>query len=214
MADSSLVCTVCGAPCRARFVVPTAEMAPDLDGRPGEPARSTLRRWLARCRTCGAVAPDLAALPETAGPIVRSAAYQGETNDFLRWATLCDVLADPAGAAEALLQAAWQEEDAGRDGSAFRRQAAARWLGDDLRRIDILRRAGALDDAMARLQALPDGDEDVRRITAFEADRIRAGDTGRHSIASALRPPARTPHVTHGRIPTRSGGLLARLFGR
>ncbi len=68
-------CAVCGAPCPAPFRAPAAELAPDLDGRPGEPARSTLPRWIATCRRCGASAPDLAALPQGAAETVRASGY-------------------------------------------------------------------------------------------------------------------------------------------
>ena len=37
-------------------------MAPDLDGRPGEPARSTLPRWVQVCPACNAAARDLSFL--------------------------------------------------------------------------------------------------------------------------------------------------------
>lgn len=212
-------CAVCATPCRAPFRVPTAEMAPDLDGRPGEPARSTLPRWVMQCAGCGAAAPDLAALPESAAAIVRAPGYAAERDPFLRWALLCEGLGDRAGAAEAALQAAWAAEDAGREAGALRLRAAE-GQDDPLRRLDILRRAGALEQAGAQARSLAAstagaGDEEAGRIVAFEQDRITAGDTGRHSIASALRPPARSPHVTHGKAANaQGGGLLSRLFRR
>jgi hypothetical protein len=210
--NAAPACGVCGAPCRAPFRAPAAELAPDLDGRPGEPARSTLPRWVAACRNCGASAPDLTLLPKGAEAVVRSRSYHAEKNRFLRWAMICEAAGREADAAEALLQAAWAEDDAGRDATALRLRAAAIWRGNPLRRIDILRRAGALAQAEALAASLTGLDEESAGIVAFERDRIRAGDTGRHLISSALRPPARTPHVTHGTAPGR--GLLGRLFGR
>ena len=41
---------------------------------------------------------------------------------------------------------------------------------------------------------------------------VFAGDQGRHGIGSALRPPARRPHVTHGR-QAGAGSWWQRLFG-
>ena len=208
---SGRVCGVCGAPCRPPFRAPTAELAPDLDGRPGEPARSTLPRWIATCRTCGAAAPDLAALPPGAAATVRSEPYAALRSPFLRWAAICEPAGDRAAAAEAVLQAAWEADDAGVDGGPLRLRAAALWEGDPLRRLDVLRRAGAFAEAAALAGSLSGLDDDAARIVAFQLDRIRAGDSGRHMLSSALRPPARTPHVTHGRPA--SGGLWARLFG-
>ena len=43
--------------------------------------------------------------------------------------------------------------------------------------------------------------------------RIAAADAGSYRISSALRPPAHSPHVAHGKRPA-AKGFLARLFGR
>ena len=212
MTPPTPVCAICGTRCRPPFRAPAAEQAPDLDGRPGEPARSSLPRWVQLCPTCGAAAPDLAALPTDAAEAVRRPDIQAEPDRFLRWSM---ITTDPVAAAEAVLQAAWLREDAGQDGAMLRRRAAAQWPGDPLRRVDILRRAGAMPEASALADSLPELEEDGRRILDFQRDRIAAGDRGRHSISSALRPPARTPHVTHGQKPARPAkpGLFARLFG-
>ncbi len=80
-----------------------------------------------------------------------------------------------------------------------------------LRLADVLRRAGAFEDAAARLRPLTQAaDDTTRRIAAFQQARIEARDTGRHLMSSALRPPARTPHVAHGR---KSAGFWGKLFG-
>ena len=221
---SQPACAVCGAPARPPFRAPAAELAPDLDHRPGEPARSTLPRWVATCRRCGASGPDLAALPDGAGDVVRSDDYRalrapGPAMPFLRWALICERNGDPMGAGEATLHAAWALDDAGENAADLRRRAAALFGEPDgpedaLRLIDILRRAGDFDAAAARAAAL-DGtvlDENSAVILAFQRDRIAAADPARHMISSALRPPARRPHVTHGRAE--ATGFWGRLFGR
>lgn len=207
-------CAICGTRCRPPFRTPAAELAPDLDGRPGEPARSTLKRWVALCPGCGAAAPDLAALPPATAEILRRDDYVAEPDRFLRWSLVAAALGDKAGFAEATLQAAWLQEDEGEDAAALRRRAAAAWQGDPLRRIDILRRAGDLAEADALAAGLTGLDEDQCRIIAFQRDRIAAGDSARHAISSALRPPARTPHVTHVQKSIAKPGLLSRLFSR
>ena len=63
---NSKTCGVCGTPSRAPFRAPQPELAPDMDMRPGEPARSTLVDWVQTCPKCGAAAPDLSTLPSTA----------------------------------------------------------------------------------------------------------------------------------------------------
>ncbi len=212
----SRACAVCGAPCPAPFRAPAAELAPDLDGRPGEPARSTLPRWIATCQKCGAAAPDLTALPNAAAEGVRSDAYGQTKGAFQRWALLCERAGDREGAAKALLEAAWALDDAGKDAAPLRLAAAGLWgEGDPLRLIDVLRRARAFEraGALAAAQASSGGlDEDAAGIVAFQMARIQAGDAGRYMISSALRPPARTPHAAHGRAAGR--GFWARLFGR
>lgn len=221
---SGPACCVCGAPARPPFRAPTAELAPDLDHRPGEPARSTLPRWIATCRRCGASGPDLAALPASADTVVRSDAYRalripGPAMPFLRFALICERTGDPAAAAEATLHAAWALDDAGQDAADLRRRAVALFGEPDgpeaaLRLIDMLRRAGDYAAADARAASL-DGtalDENSAAILAFQRERIAAADPARHMISSVLRPPARRPHVTHGR--TEAAGFWGRLFGR
>ncbi len=219
------VCGVCGAAVGPVFRAPQPESAPDLDMRPGEPARSTLANWVRVCRGCGAAAPDLAALTDAALSTVQHPTYtalgRGMPADvvpFLRWAALCD---DRAAAAEATLQAAWAADDALSDETAreLRLRVAALWDGranaeTGLRRLDVLRRAGAMDEARAWAEKLADQpmDETARSVLRFQQARIAAGDTGRHLISSALPPPAVAPHVTHGR--QQKPGLFARLFGR
>jgi hypothetical protein len=216
-------CGACGHPARPPFRAPQPELAPDLDMRPGEPARSTLAEWLQTCRGCGAVAQDLTALTGPALAVVRSDEYRAldAALPFHRWALICARTGDPAQQAEALLQAAWAADDADAtaEAAALRRQVAALWahatdieLG--LRRLDVLRRAGLFQvaaDWAAELRGRG-ADELAGTVIAFQAARIAAGDSGRHMMSSALRPPARAPHVSHGKRA--SGGFWSRLLGR
>ncbi len=142
------------------------------------------------------------------------AAYGDLSSPFERWAAL--VTGTPAES-EALLQAAWLKEDEGGDGTGLRRRALAVWPAptgpEELVRLaDTQRRAALPADAAATLDRMPpDADDSLARIVAFERERIAKGDTGRHLLSSALRPPARTPHASHGKQPT--GGFWTRLFG-
>lgn len=251
-----LACAVCGAPARPPFRAPRPELAPDLDLRPGEPARSTLPRWIATCPRCGACAPDLADMPAGAAGTVRSDPYRTLTGPpgtlpFLRWAMICEAAGEREMAAEAVLQAAWVLDDAGAgarggpgadaeadagadaagDAAALRRRAAGLWDRTDsgearLRRVDALRRAGAFAEAAAEAQRLRERqpDETTARLLDFQLNRIGAADTGRHLLGSALRPPARMPHVaqnqgaagnaTPRRAGPRGGVWLERLWAR
>jgi len=218
-------CASCGAAAPPRFRAPPAEQAPDLDFRPGEPARSTLPRWVVTCRRCGACAPDLTDLPPGAAGLVQSAAYKSLDRPapalrFLRWAMLCTA-GERHEAAEATLQAAWTLDDAedASGAASLRREAALLWGTPDtaesaLRLLDVLRRAGEFERASALAADLDKRplDENSARIVAFQRDRIAERDAGRHLLSSALRPPARTPHAAQGRRS--GGGFLGRLFGR
>jgi len=159
---------------------------------------------------------------------VRSDAYRalrtpGPAMPFLRWAMICEQTGDLAAAAEATLHAAWALDDAGADASKgaaeLRRRAVALFGAPDgpeeaLRLIDMLRRAGDYAAAAARADGLDPAalDENSAAILAFQRERIAAADPVRHMISSALRPPARRPHVTHGR--KEETGFWGRLFGR
>jgi hypothetical protein len=223
---SSAQCGVCGAAVRTAFRAPQPEIAPDLDMRPGEPVRSTLRDWVAVCPACGAAAPDLAALPGSARAVVESNEYRmlstsalEETLPFRRWALICARSGDRAQQAEALLQAAWAADDAAAmtEAAGLRAEVAALWDGTEdvelgLRRLDVLRRAGLFDAAGAWAVAMTErgADEVGRSVIGFQQARIEARDIGRHLISSALPPPAYAPHVSHGKRATT--GFWSRLL--
>jgi len=231
----SSLCAVCGAVVRPEFKAPAAELSPDLDFRPGEPARSTLRRWVAECSGCGAAAPNLSALTEADAEIVRSdpeyAALRAQApafaRNFLLWALLSQRRGDIWPASEALLQAAWAADDAGEAEWAqlWRSQAAELWPGSRevqprLCLIDVTRRAGDFARAAVVAEALLEEplDESSAAIVAFQRRLIADRETGRQLMSSALRPPASRPHVSYNQSRSaEAGGFLGfwrRLFGR
>jgi hypothetical protein len=224
--NQTVACGVCGTSVRLEFRAPQPEIAPDLDMRPGEPTRSTLRDWIQVCPGCGAAAPALSALPASARTVVESDEYRllsttslEETLPFRRWAKICGHTGDHAEEAEALLQAAWAADDAATmtEAARLRTEVAAMWDGTDdvelgLRRLDVLRRAGLFDEAASWARTMVDrgADELARSIISFQQARIAARDVGRHLISSALPPPAVTPHVSHGKRATT--GFWSRLL--
>jgi len=223
---NELPCGVCGNPARAVFRAPQPEIAPDLDMRPGEPARSTLRDWIQICPRCGAAAPDLTALPSTAREIVESDEYRmlsttalEETLPFRRWALICERTGDRSQQAEALLQAAWAADDAAAmsEPARLRTDVAALWADTNdvelgLRRLDVLRRAGQFEAAASWAATLTErgADELAAKIIEFQRARIEQRDIGRHLISSVLPPPSHAPHVSHGKRATT--GFWSRLL--
>jgi hypothetical protein len=225
-------CAVCGTESRqAPFRASPPEQAPDLDLRPGEPVRSAMARWLQQCPSCGYAAPDITKAHPAAAMAVAAAPFRALLADaslpplarrFLAWAHVLEETGALPAAAEATLQAAWVADDLGLPefSRAWRQEAVALWRSGPLldaeqtvRVVDALRRANGWEDAASTAEALAalNPPEAVGQVLALELRLIAARDAGRHTVASALPPPARRPHVSHYRVASRGEGFLARL---
>jgi hypothetical protein len=231
-------CGVCGTESRQPPFRPTPpEQPPDLDLRPGEPVRSTMARWLQQCPACGYCAPDISRAHPAAAEAVRAAPFRALLADgsipplarrFLAWALVLEETGALHASAEATLQAAWVADDLERAEMArsWRLEAVAQWRNgppldaeQTVRVVDALRRAEAWHDAAATARILADSrpPEAVAQVIALEQRLIEAGDAGRHTVATALPPPSRRPHVSHQKIAARGEGIWARirkLFGK
>jgi hypothetical protein len=234
-------CGVCGTESRQPpFRPPQPEQAPDLDLRPGEPVRGTMQRWLQQCPHCGYAAPDIGRAHPGAAAAVVAAPFRALIADtshpllarrFLAWAHVLEETGALQAAAEATLQAAWVADDLNRPDLArlWRQEAVALWRAgppldaeQTVRVVDALRRAEAWEDAAATAADLARSHppEPVAQVIGLERRLVAARDSGRHTVATALPPPSRRPHVTHQRLSASSGagvGLLAwlrRLFRR
>jgi hypothetical protein len=228
----ALRCGVCGTESRHPAFRPAPpEQAPDLDLRPGEPVRSTMARWLQQCPGCGYAAPDITRAHPAAADAVRAAPFRALLAEsgtpplarrFLAWALVLEETGALHASAEATLHAAWVADDLERPelARAWRLDAVALWRSgppldpeQTVRVIDALRRAEAWGDALtsAETLALTEPPEVVAQVLALERRLIQAQDTGRHTLATALPPPSRRPHVTHQRIEARGEGLWARV---
>jgi hypothetical protein len=233
-------CAVCGTESHhAPFRPSPPEQAPDLDLRPGEPVRSTMARWLQQCPNCGYAAPDITRAHPAAAEAVAAAPFRAllqETTHpplarrFLAWALVLEETGALHAAAEATLHAAWVADDLDQPelSRSWRLDAVALWRGgppldaeQTVRVVDALRRAEAWPDAAATAEMLGRSDppEAVAQVIALERRLIEAQDSGRHTMASALPPPARRPHVAHqslllgrsGRPASAGGGIWGRL---
>jgi len=231
-------CGVCGTESRQPpFRPDPPEQPPDLDLRPGEPVRSTMARWLQQCPHCGYAAPVFANFVPTAAQAVAGAHYRGLLNDaatrplarrFLAWALVLEETGALHAAAEATLHAAWVADDLNKPAMAraWRRDAVALWRSgpaldaeQTVRVVDSLRRAGLHEDAAATAQDLlaQAPPEAVAQVLMLELRLVEARDERRHSVATALPPPSRRPHVSHQGSVRRGDGLLGwlrRLFRR
>ncbi|MCX8133408.1 MAG: hypothetical protein N3D18_05500 [Roseococcus sp.] len=237
-APAGVVCAVCGTESRQILFRPSApEQAPDLDLRPGQPLRATMGRWLQQCPSCGYAAPDISEAHPAAAQAVAAANFRALLNDashpplarrFLAWALVLEETGALHAAAEATLQAAWTADDLGRPDLArsLRLDAVALWRSgpplaaeQTVRVVDALRRAEEWEDAATTARALlrENPPEAVAQVLSLELRLIEARDSARHSVASALPPPARRPHVSHQGSVRRGEGVLGwlrRLFRR
>ncbi|UFN50434.1 hypothetical protein LPC08_07400 [Roseomonas sp. OT10] len=230
-AAGALRCAVCGTESRQprpRHQPP--EQAPDLDLRPGEPLRSTMASWLQQCPHCGYAAPDITRAHPAAAQAVAAAPFRALVNDsshpplarrFLGWAHVLEESGALHAAAEATLQAAWIADDERLPdlARAWRLEAVALWRAgppldheQTVRVVDALRRAGEWGDAAAsaRAASADHPPEAAAQVLALEARLITAQDDGRHTVASALPPPSRRPHVSHHRPAATGEGLWGR----
>jgi hypothetical protein len=191
-----------------------------------------MARWLQQCPHCGYAAPDIARAHPAAAAAVAAAPFRLLINDaahpplarrFLGWAHVLEETGALHAAAEATLQAAWVADDLHRPEFArhWRLEAVALWRGgppldaeQTVRVIDALRRAEAWDDAGSTAAELARAEppEPVAQVIALERRLIAARDAGRHTVASALPPPARRPHVSHQRVAASGEGLIGRLL--
>ncbi len=200
------------------FRAPPPEGPPDLDGRPGEPARSTLPRWLQTCRGCAGRARRIwrpgcgighawsAARPT--GHAVKRRSALGDARWRARRARPRRCCRQPGRSRMPAVT---------RSTCAVVPRRCGRPAGDPesaLRLADVQRRAGLLDAAAATLGQLAAGPG--RRCGAHR--RVRAGahgcavTPGVTAMSSAVRPPSRTPHVTHGKRVA-AGGFWSRFLG-
>lgn len=209
---SSDTCAVCGAVSEQTGVLSTNEFgAPDLDGRPPEMRRSTMKWWVHRCPDCGYCASSIDVAPVDAAAVVRSAAYRQQLDDPLtpelaRMFLCTAMIIEASGGAAAsglvapLICAAWACDDAGSVDAATRcrlraasaiealRGAGGSYMdddpsGDDVTLADLYRRSERFEEAGAAARA---GLQRVvnsylRQILELQLRLVGARDSGRHT---------------------------------
>jgi len=210
----NLKCAVCGAEAKYTQIGSTNELgSPDLDTRPPEMRRSTMFAWVRRCPECGYCASDIGQATAQAAALVRSTEYSRQladatypelANRFLCKALIEEQSEDLVAAAWSLIHPAWACDDAQKDGPARScRSKVADMVGTALDsgqritdqeaadiaiRVDLLRRAGRLDEASELIQRQRPyiGEDIIPKILAFQERLIERGDLSCHTIAEAL----------------------------
>lgn len=184
----------------------------DLDLRPPEMQRSTMRLWLQQCPTCGYVAADISR-PHGDMALIGLPDYQKTLKDrrfpegarrFLACALLNDK-ANPAVAAHSRLHAAWVCDDAGETAQAkecrflaaegFARlkpfEDSEPGVTQGTTFVDVLRRSGRFEQAAAEcgeLLSMQAAQGIVRQVLEYQrrliADRDEAGHRVEEAVAS------------------------------
>lgn len=216
-------CGLCGQANFHQVVASTNQFgSPDLDLRPPEMARSTMRYWLQHCQSCGLVASNLTAPEDGTQQVLTSSDYRSAACDssmpelarlFVCRSLIEEALGQFREAFSRRLAAAWVCDDAKlsqlarkcREEAAALLQESAELSGEDrLRLLDVLRRTGNWEEAERLGQDLSAEqlDEQLLQIVGFQQVLIKNRDDSCHSMqevfAQVLPPP---PAVTESAPP-------------
>lgn len=195
------------------FLSSNTRGSPDLDTRPSEMLRSTMRAWVQRCPACGYCSRNAAEFDDQFRPVMDGSAYRSQLADarypelastFVCAAMLAEVIGRRDQAGWGYLHAAWTLDDANkdelarlcRDKAADMFQAllaeghsfAAEPGASEAIVIDCLRRAGRGPEALLLIErALAQSfDENIRKILEKQRVLIQHGDTSRHLIEATV----------------------------
>lgn len=207
-------CAVCGIETEYLDIASTNTFggSPDLDTRPPEMARSTMFFWVSRCPKCGYCSTSVSeATPHAA--LVRSREYSCQLNDptypelansFLCKALIDERSADYSAAAWSLIHAAWDCDDEEmvepaktcrikavhmiRKALASGQRVADQDGATTAIQVDLLRRAGRLDDARRLIIMQRSGIDDdfILKILDFQERLVSRGDEACHTISEVI----------------------------
>jgi len=213
----TVTCRVCGTTSDQEKLADTITLGwPDLDLRPPEMRRSTMRVWLQDCPSCGFVAADLSKVSDdemdaikgpVAGPMWQedlterdgpdALAKRFERRAFIEWQTNRQGLAGYR-----MLCAAWDADDRDEDKGSreYREQAAIFFdvaLANDpdakeatdwtLMIVDSLRRIGRFDEAEKHADRLiGNASPRIDAIGRFQLRTILDADRNRYTMGDAL----------------------------
>jgi len=183
----------------------------DLDTRPPEMRRSTMRLWLQTCNVCGFVAADLEEKSPSDELAVATAGYRAESgnksrlplaNQFVCRSILDEAAGDLASAGWRLLHAAWVCDDRQQDAESRLLRLAAIELfersraqgkpavekmagGDELLLCDLARRAGEFPRALEYCAAgiALEVQPFIRQLLELEQTLCVARDTTCHKVS-------------------------------
>ena len=204
-------CGLCGSPSPQAIAPPaSSRQPPDLDTRPGEPLRSTIKYWMQLCPECGYASSDISTIHEDAPDFVGTPAYQRQRFDsatpelarpFLCHALILAHVKQYADAGWTALHAAWTcDDDKDNTAAAKARLTAIEYWKHGKRHAqpfgdlpeefalaaDVLRRAGKFEEALVTCTegiGLDDLDSVMEHILLFEKTVIQRRDAARYGLA-------------------------------
>ena len=202
-------CSICGTISEFPLLMSTnAFGSPDLDLRPPEMERSTMRLWLQECPSCGYVAGTISEKSEVSRDFLNSEEYVScdginfvseLARIFYRHYLICSS-SNTRDAFFALLHAAWACDDCDDDDNARRcRELAApiakslmgapRGLGENigLIRADILRRSGQFDALIKEYSSVRYSNDVMNDVIRFELALAKKKDTTCYTINDAVK---------------------------
>ena len=207
-------CSICGESSTHAVIGSTYQMgSPDLDTRPPEMARSTIRYGVQRCTSCNYCSSDLSKCEAGADEIIRSTEYLEIVRDFRGQNVSAFYLADSlisekqnryAKAFWSALQAAWLCDDEGRAEIAEKCRVQASDLlvratrnseeiseqkgAAELIALDLMRRTKKFDEARELIASTEQaGFKDViLEIAKFQGELIGQRDVRAHTISEAI----------------------------
>lgn len=180
LSNETVTCALCGTDSSHTAVTSTNTLGwSDLDFRPAEMQRRTMRFWVQECPRCGYVGSHLSAAVPGTQAVVDTPEYRNLKDDkslpplascFLRQSLIQERLGQTEAAADTALCAAWDADDNGRTELAraarstatrlFERVLAGPDMADEprlalqVRLIDVSRRCGEWDQAHKRCSTL------------------------------------------------------------
>ena len=195
-------CGLCGHKFISQAIMSTNTFgSPDLDLRPPEMQRSTMRMWIAQCPKCGYVHFKIEKNGKKHKSYVKSDDYktcEGANllselaSNFYKCALILLRDDNKKEAYDAFLYAAWACDDHGdEEGSVLCRNKAIALYEDNLfkennnlvlRHIDLLRRVGSFRDAIEFCESVQFEDELMKKIAKFQRELSLKEDMGCYRV--------------------------------
>ena len=204
-------CAVCGAEVEVQVIGSTNSFfgSPDLDLRPAEMARSTMRHWVHECPECGYVSGFLAEKP---GWVTREWLETPEylgcdglnfrsdlAKRFYKEYKILRLNQNAEGAFRALQSCAWACDDAKERRNAARCRALAIALADELIagehagdenlklvKADLLRRSGKFKALVSEYSACRFSKDVMNDVLAFQLDLAKNKDRACYTMKDAV----------------------------